>query len=206
MVERHIESALHVGMAGEAKRRLGQDKKTFFRLRRVDTVAADAAEAGLGMGRALEIRMHPGMTTKASGICFLRRRFAGQENLGDVPAALNVGLTRSVTALTGNPLAAMSQRQFRMGVGGKVLAYFRVTGDTSVGAHITRCPCGSRGGSLRSAGLLGGFTRGVRDSGMPEPGECDQQRNTLEQAFHRASTFKVQQDLEWIKEKPPVVL
>lgn len=49
MMERHIECALHVGVAGEAERRLRQFQQGAFALRSVNAMAADAAQSGLSM-------------------------------------------------------------------------------------------------------------------------------------------------------------
>jgi hypothetical protein len=90
------------------------------------------------------------------------------------------------------------QGKLRMRIVGKVLADLCVTGDTRVGTHIAGCrSCGWRG-SLGCTGLLAGVTRGARDTGVPQSGECDDQRNTKKHTLHRASTFMVQQNLDWI--------
>ena len=146
MVKRHIECALHIGVAGKAKRRLRQFQQGLLALRSVNAMAADAAQARLGVRRAIEIRMDSSVATLTGGVCLFGRRFARQENLGDVSATLDVRLPRSVAALAGDAFAAVLQGKLRMRIVRKVLADLCVTSDTGVGAHIAGCgSCGCAG-------------------------------------------------------------
>lgn len=168
MVERHVKRPLHVGVATHAERRLRQFQQGLFALRRMNTMAAGATQAGLGVRRAIEIRVYSRVATETGGIDLLRGRLAGQENLGNVSTALHVRLPWSVAALAGDSLAAMRQSQFRMRIVGKALAHFRMASNTGIGAHIAGCPGSGCWGSLGCVRLLARLTRGVCRSGIAE--------------------------------------
>lgn len=134
------------------------------------------------------------MATLAGGVRLFGGSLTGQKDLCDVAAAFDVRLPRSMAALAGDALAAVFQSKLRMRIVREVLSDLRVASDASVGAHVAGRRSGGCRGSLRCTGLLAGLIRGLRYSGIPKSGECDTQRNTKKQTFHRASTFMVQQD------------
>ena len=70
VMERHVECRFGVGMALEAESGLRGLEQRFF-LAAVNAVAAGAADVGLGVRRAHEIRMRAGVTAEAFGIDFL---------------------------------------------------------------------------------------------------------------------------------------
>ena len=73
----------------------------------VNAVAADAANPSLGMRRAIEIGMRPGMAPEALCIDLFGCGLGGVENLGYVAAAVHVRLSRAVAAFARGSVRAV---------------------------------------------------------------------------------------------------
>ena len=105
VMEGHVERRLHIGVALEAKLRLRGLQQLRLRVSVMHAMAAGATDAGPGMRRALEVGMRARVAAQAGRIQVLRRKLAQLNDLGNVPAALYVGLARPVTALAGRARA-----------------------------------------------------------------------------------------------------
>jgi hypothetical protein len=73
-------------------------------------MAANAADPGFKVRRALEVRMRAYVTTEASGINLFGGSFAQLQDLGDIPTGGHVRGAGPMAALTGRPSPAMHQR------------------------------------------------------------------------------------------------
>ena len=80
----------------------------------VDAVAAEAADVGLGMRRAIEVRVRAGVAAQAGVIDLFGAQLAEAANLRDIATALDVGLARSVAAFAGHALAGMFESETGM--------------------------------------------------------------------------------------------
>ena len=106
VVEGHIECRLHIGVALIAERGLGRLEQRLL-LAAVNVVAADAADARLGMRSTFEVGMRSRMAAQARGVHLFRRSLGRVEDLGYVAAAVNVRLARAVATLAGDPFLAV---------------------------------------------------------------------------------------------------
>lgn len=107
VVERHSEGALHVGVAPVAKLRLGYLQQARFWRRSMHAVAAGAAERGLGVRRALEVRVRSCVATEACGINLFRGCLGETKDLARISARIDMGLSRPMAALAGDTFTAM---------------------------------------------------------------------------------------------------
>ena len=124
----HIELRLRIGMTLEAKRRLRRRKQLFFNLAVMNAVAAYTAHIVLTVRSPLEIRVLALVTTEALGIYFLGRGLGRIENLGYVPAPVNVRLSRPMAAFAGNSAFPMRLGEFGMRIRSESFGYLLVTG------------------------------------------------------------------------------
>ena len=70
MVKRHIERRFNVGVALKTERRLRSLEQLLFVRAGMHAVAAGAADVGLGVRRAQEVRVRSGVATQARSIYF----------------------------------------------------------------------------------------------------------------------------------------
>ncbi len=131
-MEGHVERRLHIGMALEAKLRLRGLQQLRLRVTVMNAVATGATDAGLGMRRAQEVGMRSRVAAQAGRIQVLRRKLAQLNDLGNVAAALYVGLARPVTALAGRARAIVPQRKLRVRVVAELLGHIGVAGGANV--------------------------------------------------------------------------
>jgi len=89
MVEGHLELGFLLQMAGVTKRRLRFHQKKLFSLRVVRRMAGDAADIILRVHGidGIHVLSATGVTTHATGVDFLRRRFFEYEYFGFVASA-----------------------------------------------------------------------------------------------------------------------
>ena len=100
MMEGHAEGWFHIAVALEAKRGLRSLEQCIL-LAAVNAMAAGAADVGLGVRRAIEIRMRARVAAQALGIDVFGGGLGGIEYLGDVAASGYVLAARAVAVLAG---------------------------------------------------------------------------------------------------------
>jgi len=138
VVERHTERRLHISVALIAELGLRSFQQLLRGFAGVNAVAARAADAGLGMRRTQKVGMRASVTTEALFINLLGRGLGGVEDLGDIAAALHVGLPRPVASLAGNASLAMHHGNLLVRIVGEALCNFFVTGGAGLETHIAR--------------------------------------------------------------------
>ena len=145
VMERHVECRFGVGMALEAESGLRSLEQRFF-LAAVNAVAAGAADVGLGVRRAHEIRVRAGVTAEAFGVDFFARSLGGIEDLGYIAAAGHMLAARAMAVLAGHAIRVpVHQGHLGVRIGCEVFCLFGMAGCASVSAH----KFGVRGRSCR---------------------------------------------------------
>ena len=129
VVERHVERRLSVGVALEAERRLRSLQQLLF-LALMNAMAADTADVGLGVGRAVKVRVRSRVTGQALGLNLFGRVLRGIEDLALVAAALHMRLASAVAVFTGNASAGVAMHQRHLGM----RIFFKSLGDSVVTA------------------------------------------------------------------------
>ena len=101
MMERHIELGFLLEMAGVTKLGLRLDLQEFVRFRVMRRMAGDATDVTLGMLRVdcIDVLRASGMTGEAAFVDLLGGVIFKDENLADVPTALDVSGTGTVASL-----------------------------------------------------------------------------------------------------------
>jgi len=102
----------------------------------MDIVATGAAYVSLGVRRTIEVGMRCRMASQALGIYFFGRGLGGIEDLGDIPAALDVGSARTMATLAVHAGRAMLRRELGMRVAGEFLGHLFVAGGADLSTHI----------------------------------------------------------------------
>lgn len=165
VMERHVERRLLVAVALEAELGLFSLQQLLRSFGIVNAVAAEAADAGFGMRRAIEIRVSAGVAAEAGGVNLFGTELADVLNLCDIAAAFDVGLAGTVATLARDALAGMFQGETRVGVISELLHHVRVTSGAclltdKVSGSFRRPGWGSRSGLLTQ-----------RQPGSCEPGQ-----------------------------------
>ncbi|MGC1619094.1 MAG: hypothetical protein WA765_11465 [Candidatus Acidiferrum sp.] len=108
MMERHFELSFLLEMACEAKLGLGLDEQKLRFFCVVGRMAGNAADVILRVDRVDDVHVlrAAGMTGQAARVDLLCRGLLECEDLGLVPAAVNVGLARTMAAFAAVPLWA----------------------------------------------------------------------------------------------------
>jgi hypothetical protein len=133
--------------------------------------ACDAIGEVLGFGEVLGLQA--GLVALGADRCRLRRtQLLKTNDLGDVSAAINMGLRRSVTGLA-SMLATLEQRRMRR-TREMLVPDFLVAGLANVGVGILAiCRTGKSGGRLRR-GITRGFLGWNCTAQAPSCQECSQ--------------------------------
>jgi len=157
VVEGHIERRLDVCVALEAKGRLFGLEQDSIGNSLMDSVAANAAYVGLGVGRPEEVGVSSCVTTQTGGIHGFGAGCGEIEYFGLVAAGLHMSLAGAVAALAGNALATMLQRQLGMRIRIEFLRLLGVAGSAGFRADKVRRIHGSllRRGCRRRFGRAG---------------------------------------------------
>jgi hypothetical protein len=136
VVKWHIEVRFDICMALKAKGRLADLEHGRLWISLMHGVAADAADVGLGVRGAKEIRMSACVAAQAGGIYGFGVGRGEIQDLGFIAARLHVCLSWPVAALAGDTLAAMLQRQPGMGIRVKGLCFCSMTSAAGLRSDI----------------------------------------------------------------------
>jgi hypothetical protein len=156
----------------------------------VDTVATGAADEGIAMGGPVEIRVIANMAGQASRSNLFWGCFGELEDLGRVPATVDMGLAGSVAALACDSLAAVLKCQLGMRIFGEALHLVLMAGGAGFGADVVRRGSGDRGRALRCGDLLLVFGGSIHPPSLPEAKEHRNQRNTQQRTSHRSVSIR----------------
>ena len=185
VMERHVEARFLIGVALEAQLRLRRLQQRDFSLRRVDAVAAGAANVGLRVRGAIEVRVRAGVAAQARLVNLLRAELVKAANLRHIAAAFHVGLPGSVTAFAGHSLTGMFKSKTRMRIRAELLHDLLMTcGAGLLTDELGRIGCRLWFGSCR---LLGALARSLRQPGSCEPGQQKKARHAGKEATHAYS-------------------
>jgi len=135
VMEGHGELRLDLGVALEAELGLGGLEQMILLFALVDTVAAQAADIGLGMGRAVKVGMSSGVAAEALLIDGFGAGCGRVEDLGLVAAAVHVLFARAVAVLAGHIDPAVHRRGFLVRVALKLLGDLVVTSGAGFRTH-----------------------------------------------------------------------
>jgi hypothetical protein len=138
MMERLGKRRLNVCMALVAEHGLILFEQGGLRLEFVDTVAAGAADESIAVGGSVKIRVIANMASQASLSNLFRVCFCELKDLGRVPAAIDMGLARSVAALARHSLAAVLKCQLGMRISGEALYLVLMAGGAGFLSDIVR--------------------------------------------------------------------
>ena len=109
-----VKCGLNVCMALVAERWLVRFEQGGLGFELVDAVATGAADESIAVGRPLKVRVIADMASQALLSDLFRCCLGELKDLARIPAALDMGLTGSVTALACHSLAAVLERQLGM--------------------------------------------------------------------------------------------
>ena len=164
VMEGHVEVWADVGVALVAEVRLGGDEELRIRYGLVDTVAAEAGNAGPGMRRAQEVGVGIGVAAEAGLIDLGGCEFVEANDLGHIATAFDVCLAWTVAALAGIALAAVLEGQLGVRIVHHAIGHNLVAGGAGVIAYVSIRWSGFGGRALfQCLGL--GLSLGDRESG-----------------------------------------
>lgn len=161
VVKRHIEGRLNLGVALKAEHGLSSLQQFFLIVATVNTVAAHATYARLGMRRTLEVGVRSRVAAQA---CLINLRKCGLgriEDFGDVARAFNVSLARAVARLAGDPGLAVLKGQLAVRIVDELFGLGLVACGADFGSDIIRRirVLDLRSRRLRCIGLGGGLSQ-----------------------------------------------
>jgi len=122
------ERRLNVCMALVAEGGLACSEQYGLRFGLVDAVTTGAADESIAMGGPIEVRVIAGMAGQAPFRDLFRCRFCELKDLGRIPAAIDMGLARSVAAFACHSLAAVLKGQLGMRIAGEALHLILMAG------------------------------------------------------------------------------
>ncbi len=167
-------------------------------------MAAEAAHIGLGVRRAVEVGMGPGMATQAGLIHILGRGLGGIENLGYIAAAVDVRFARPMATFAGHAILAVHLGDLGMGVVGRILGDIRMAGRAGLRTH----ELAGIGLRRRSRGRLVAFGRSSRCRRRQQQ-RAQQQQETYTQSRTFRRNRRQKQMRNWpifVHPVPPLVL
>ncbi len=141
VVERHIEGCLCFGVALIAKLRLRSLQQVLLLSAGVHAVTARATHIGLGVRRALEVRVRSRVAAQTGLVHVFGRGLGGIEDLGGVAAAFDVCTTRAVTPFAGDAGLAMHLGDLGMGIRGESLGNLVMAGCAGFRTDKIRSGC-----------------------------------------------------------------
>lgn len=152
VMEGHVELCLGFGVALVAQLRLRSFEQLLLDRAVVDAVTTYAAHLVFAVCRALEVGVLALVAAEAPCIHFLRRGLCRIENLGYVPAAIDVRLARTVATFAGNARLAVHLGNLRVRIRSKSLCgIFMACGADFLADILSRDGCRLTGfGSARA--------------------------------------------------------
>jgi hypothetical protein len=136
VMEGHIEGRLDVCVALEAKGRLFGLEQDRLGSSFMHSVAANAANVGLGVRRAEEVGVSSCVATQAHCIHLFSSGCSRIENLSLVTTRLDMNFARTMAALAGDALATVLQRKFGVWIRVKFFRLICVAGCAGLRAYV----------------------------------------------------------------------